>query len=77
MHIDDENSEEIESPQPISFKDFVYPFTTRTAETHVISGFCPSFPHRGFYPKRDVWLIIYEFVASAWAELTIDGIPST
>ena len=27
------------------------------------------------YPKRDVWLIIYEFVASAWAELAIDGIP--
>jgi len=27
------------------------------------------------YPKRDVWLIIYEFVASAWAELPIDGIP--
>ena len=29
------------------------------------------------YPKRDVWLIIYEFVASAWAELAIDGIPPT
>ena len=27
------------------------------------------------YPKRDVWLIIYEFVASAWAEVAIDGIP--
>jgi hypothetical protein len=27
------------------------------------------------YPKRDVWLIIYEFVASAWARLAIDGIP--
>ena len=27
------------------------------------------------YPKRDVWLTIYEFVASAWAELAIDGIP--
>ena len=27
------------------------------------------------YPKRDVWLIIYESVASAWAELAIDGIP--
>jgi hypothetical protein len=27
------------------------------------------------YQKRDVWLIIYKFVASAWAELSIDGIP--
>jgi hypothetical protein len=27
------------------------------------------------YPKREVWLIIYEFVSSAWAELEIDGIP--
>jgi hypothetical protein len=27
------------------------------------------------YAKRDVWLIINEFVASARAELAIDGIP--
>ena len=27
------------------------------------------------YPKREVWLIIYEFVASGWVELGIDGIP--